>query len=68
VRDELATDSEVITLMLAQDYIPYPGENQFIGYIKANYPGLFPDLITQYPKGMLREVNSIDVLGPAFAG
>jgi hypothetical protein len=41
------TDSEVITLMLAQDYIPYPGENQFIGYIKANYPDLFPDLITQ---------------------
>lgn len=41
------TDSEVITLMLAQDYIPYPGENQYIGYIKANYPGLFPDLITQ---------------------
>ena len=41
------TDSEVITLMLAQDYIPYPGENQFIGYIKANYLDLFPDLITQ---------------------
>jgi len=41
------TDSEVITLMLAQDYIPYPGENQFIGYIKANYADLFPDLITQ---------------------
>ena len=33
--------------MLAQDYIPYPGENQFIGYIKANYSDLFPDLITQ---------------------
>ena len=41
------TDSEVITLMLAQDYIPYPGENQYIGYIKANYVELFPDLITQ---------------------
>jgi hypothetical protein len=41
------TDSEVITLMLAQDYIPYPGENQYIGYIKANYPDLFPDLISQ---------------------
>jgi hypothetical protein len=41
------TDSEMITLMLAQDYIPYPGENQYIGYVKANYPGLFPDLITQ---------------------
>ena len=41
------TDSEVITLMLAQDFIPYPGENQFIGYMQANYPDLFPDLITQ---------------------
>jgi hypothetical protein len=41
------SDSEMITQMLAQDYIPYPGENQYIGYIKANYPGLFPDLITQ---------------------
>ena len=33
--------------MLAQDFIPYPGENQFIGYIKANYLALFPKLITQ---------------------
>ena len=41
------TDSEVITLMLAQDFIPYPGENQYIGYIKANYLELFPKLITQ---------------------
>lgn len=40
-------DSEVITLMLAQDFIPYPGENQYIGYIKANYSDLFPNLITQ---------------------
>jgi len=41
------TDSEVITLMLAQDFIPYPGENQFIGYIRANYLSLFPKLLTQ---------------------
>ena len=41
------TDSEVITLMLAQDFIPYPGENQYIGYIRANYLELFPKLITQ---------------------
>ena len=32
--------------MLAQDFIPYPGENQYVGYIKANYSDLFPDLIT----------------------
>ena len=30
------TDREMITLMLAQDYIPNPGEYQYIGYIKAN--------------------------------
>ena len=41
------SDSEVTTLMLAQDFIPYPGENQFIGYVKANYLDLFPKLITQ---------------------
>lgn len=41
------TDSEVITLMLAQDFIPYPGENQYIGYIRANYLELFPKLLTQ---------------------
>ncbi len=41
------SDSEMITLMLAQDYIPYPGEHQYIGYLRANYPDLFPDLLTQ---------------------
>ncbi len=41
------SDSEVITLILAQDFIPYPGENQFVGYMKANYLDLFPKLITQ---------------------
>ena len=41
------SDSEVITLILAQDFIPYPGESQFVGYIKANYLDLFPKLITQ---------------------
>ena len=46
VRKPQFTDSEVITLMLAQDYISYPGENQYIGYIKANYADLFPDLVT----------------------
>ena len=30
-------DSEVMTLMLAQDFIPYPGETQYLGYIRANY-------------------------------
>lgn len=41
------TDSEVITLMLAQDYIPFPSETQFIGFMRANYLDLFPKLIDQ---------------------
>jgi hypothetical protein len=40
-------DSEVITLMLAQDFIPYPSETQYIGFIRANYLALFPKLVDQ---------------------
>ena len=41
------SDSEVLTLMLAQDFIPYPGETQYIGYIRANYASEFPKLVDQ---------------------
>lgn len=41
------TDSEVITLMLAQDFIPYSSETQYIGHIRANYHALFPKLLDQ---------------------
>lgn len=41
------SDSEVITLLLAMDFIPYPGERQFVAYIRANHLDLFPDLIDQ---------------------
>ena len=41
------TDSEVITLMLAQDYIPFPSETQYLGFIRANYLALFPKLLDQ---------------------
>jgi hypothetical protein len=41
------SDSEMITLMLAEDFIPYPGEQQFVGYIRANHPALFPKLLDQ---------------------
>src|SRR5260221_6105180 len=40
-------DSEVIRLMLAQDFIPYPGETQYLGYIRANYGREFPKLVDQ---------------------
>lgn len=41
------SDSEMITLMLAQDLIPYPGETQFLAFMRANYGFLFPRLIDQ---------------------
>jgi len=41
------SDSEMLTLMLAQDFIPYPGETQYIGYIRANYRREFPKLVDQ---------------------
>jgi hypothetical protein len=41
------SDSEMITLMLAEDFIPYPGEQQFVGYMRANHLELFPNLVDQ---------------------
>jgi len=41
------SDSEMMTLMLAQDLFPYPGETQFVGFMRANYPSLFPRLVDQ---------------------
>jgi hypothetical protein len=41
------SDSEVITLLLAMDFIPFPSETQFLGFIRANYLALFPRLVAQ---------------------
>jgi len=41
------TDSEVMTLMIAEEYIPYPGETQYLGYMRANHSDLFPKLVDQ---------------------
>jgi len=41
------TDSEVITLMVAQDFIPFGSETQYLGFMRANYLALFPRLLDQ---------------------
>lgn len=41
------SDSEVLTLLLLMDFMPYPGETQFLGYIRANHLPLFPRLVDQ---------------------
>jgi len=41
------SDSEVITLLLMMDFVSYPGETQFLKFIRANYLALFPHLLDQ---------------------
>nr|WP_228016544.1 IS982 family transposase [Leptolyngbya ectocarpi] len=41
------SESEMLTLLLAMDYFPYPGEQQFLGFIRANHLSLFPSLLDQ---------------------
>ena len=43
----LFSDSEVITLLLLMDFLPFPGETQFLGFVRANYRSLFPRLLSQ---------------------
>ena len=40
-------DSEMLTLMLVQDFIPYLGETHYVGFIRANYRREFPQLVDQ---------------------
>ena len=42
-------DSEVITRMVAHDFIPYPAETQDVELIRANDLVLFPKLVDQSP-------------------
>ncbi len=41
------SDSEMLTLMVAQDFMPYPGETQYVAYIRANHWREFPKLLDQ---------------------
>ncbi|NEQ84719.1 MAG: IS982 family transposase [Moorea sp. SIO2I5] len=43
----LFSDSEILTLLLVMDYLPFPGETQFLGFIRANYLEWFPKLLDQ---------------------
>ncbi len=41
------SDSEVMTLMLAAEYLPFASESQYLAYIRANHRALFPQLLSQ---------------------
>ena len=38
-------DSEILTLALIMDYLPFSGETQFMEFIRANYGSWFPNLL-----------------------
>jgi len=46
-RKPLFSDSEVITLLLMMDFLPYPSERQYLAYVRANHLDLFPRLLDQ---------------------
>ena len=58
------SDSEIMTLGLMMDYLPFPGETQFIGFIKANYGKWFPNLLerSQFNRRLRRLGNEIETL------
>ena len=64
------SDSEMLTLMLAHDFIPYPGETQYIGYIRANYSREFPKLVdqSQYNRRARRLGNLVELLRREWLG
>jgi hypothetical protein len=58
------SDSEIMTLDLIMDYLPFPGESQFIGFIRANYGQWFPTLLerSQFNRRLRRLAGNMEIL------
>jgi len=41
------SNREMLTLMIAHDFIPYPSETQYIEHMCANYLDMFPKFLNQ---------------------
>lgn len=46
-RKAVFSDSEVVSLVLMMDFVPYPSERQYLAYVRANHLPLFPRLLDQ---------------------
>lgn len=46
-RKAVFSDSEVVSLMLMIDFLPFASERQFLAYIRANHLALYPELLDQ---------------------
>ncbi len=40
-------DSEVMSVLLAMDFLPFPSERQFVAFLRANYRELYPKMLSQ---------------------
>ena len=60
----IMSDSEILTLALIMDYLPFPGETQFLGFIRANYREWFPDLLdkTQFNRRLRKLGVMLEIL------
>lgn len=60
----IMSDSEILTLALIMDYLPFPGETQFMGFIRANYGEWFPDLLdkTQFNRRLRKLGFMLEIL------
>ena len=58
------SDSEIMTLGLMMDYIPFPGETQFVNFIRANYGQWFPHLLerSQFNRRLRQLGSEIETL------
>lgn len=54
------SDSEILTLAVVMDYLPFPGETQFLGFIGANYREWFPNLLE--PSQFNRRLRKLGVM------
>ena len=65
---ERLTDSEILTLTLVMDYLPFPGETQFLGFIRANYQQWFPNLLgqSQFNRRLRRMDGMLEQLGRSW--
>jgi hypothetical protein len=63
VKPEMS-NSEIMTLALMMDYLPFPGETQFIGFIRANYGKWFPNLLerSQFNRRLRKLGDDIEIL------
>jgi len=58
------SNSEIMTLGLMMDYLPFPGETQFLGFIRANYGKWFPNLLerSQFNRRLRKLGNEIEII------